>query len=80
MLGPTGPVEEEVAHGRDNVVVLRLGVGHPRRQPDMGGDDRCSGRGADVQIVGVGKAADVVAHDGAHGIGLARHLGAPRVH
>ena len=48
---------------------MRLGIGDPRLQPDVGGDDRRAVARGDREVVGVAEAADVVADDRA---GLAR--------
>lgn len=74
-----GSVVEEAADGGHHVVVVRIGVGHARRQTDVGGDDGGTGGGAHVQVGGVGEPADVVAHVGAGGEARLRHARAPGV-
>src|SRR5207302_7653911 len=69
----------EPAHGGDDVVVLRFGIGHAGRQPDVGGHHGGAGGGADGEVLGVGEAADVVAHYRAGLVGGGRHPRPPRV-
>ncbi len=58
---------------------MRIGVGDPRAEPDVGGDHRgaMARRGRDVSVVG--EAADVVADDRAGGAARVEHRRAPGV-
>ena len=67
-LRPVGPLDQEVAHLAQQVVVVRVGVGDARGEADVGGDDRRARGRAHGQVVGVGEAADVVADDRARGV------------
>ena len=74
-----GAVEEERGDVGEQVVVVRLGIGDARLQPDVGRDHRRAVLGRDGEVVGIGEAADVVADDRAGLARLVEHRGAPRV-
>ena len=76
---PLGPLGQEAGHVGHHVVVVRLGVGHPGREPDVGDDDGGAVLGRRRQVVGVGEAADVVAHHRALGVGGPGDRGPPGV-
>ena len=77
--GAGGPVGEEAGHVVHDVVVVRVGVGHPRREPDVRDHHRGAVLGRGRRVVGVGQAADVVAHHRALGVRGAGHRGPPGV-
>ena len=58
---------------------MGIGVGHPGREADVGDDDRGAVLGRRRRVVGIGQAADVVAHHGALGVRGAGDRGAPGV-
>ena len=74
-----GPLEQERGDVGDEVVVVRLGVGHAGPQPDVGGDDRRVVLRRDREVVGIAEAADVVADDRARRARGVEHRRAPRV-
>ena len=76
---PLGPLAEEAGHVGDQVVVVRLGVGHPRLEPNVGDDDGGAVLGRGRRVVGIAQPADVVAHHRALGVGGAGNGGAPGI-
>ena len=77
--GAPGPLGQEPSHLGHHVVVARVGVGHPGGQADVGGHHRRLGPSRRGEVVGIGEAADVVAHHRARLVGGGGHAGAPRV-
>ena len=77
--GPPGPLGQERRHLGHHVVVVRVGVGHPGGQADVGGHHRRPGPSRRGEVVGVGEPADVVAHHRARLVGGGGHRGPPRV-
>ena len=74
-----GALEQERGDVGDEVVVVRIGIGDARPQPDVRGDDGRVVRRGDREVVGIGEARDVVAD---HRAGVARgveHRRAPGV-
>jgi hypothetical protein len=76
---PLGPLEEIAGDRPDHVVVHRLGIGDAGTEPDVGGHHRGPGGGGGRQVVGIGEAADVVAHHGAGRVRLPGHRRPPGV-
>ena len=74
-----GALGQEAGHVGHDVVVVRVGVGHPRGETDVGDDHGGTVLRRRRRVVGVGQAADVVAHHRALGVGGAGHRGAPGV-
>ena len=54
-LGSAGARDQEVAHGGDHVVVVRLRIGHARCQADVGGDHGGPRFGRHHEVVGIGE-------------------------
>ena len=77
---PRGPLDQEGGH-RGRPRRRRRGSGSGIRGPSRMwvATTRGPGRGRHRQVVGVGEAADVVAHHRAHGVGLPGHRRPPGV-
>ncbi len=79
LFGACGSISAEGHDGIDDVVVLGTRIGNSRSEADVRRDDRRTGGRSDREVLGVGKATDVVADDRAHPVRRLRDRGPPRV-